>query len=264
MQHKVKQTCQTKTKKGIGKSIIYVLLFIASVLLFTAPLAHMEFSKVNLTVKKEKKALKERLITPLEAKIAFNRVEYDLNNISAINYIKQNDVLVNELKKAKKKYTNLSKTLVDKYRVFGWKTLRMFLIGFGIRLPFLLFSIIISFLILKINTNDSNLKRSFVFLQIASYTISFYVLVWCFWYSQDYPLSSYRWVVIGISVLASISTVYFIKYRKLLEHRYSQIIKGLFDFILSDLEDEDMIKEEKIPIYKEKSISLLKNALDNE
>lgn len=80
----------------------------------------------------------------------------------------------------------------------------------------------------------------------------------------DFP-AYYYWISM---VILSISTGVFLSIiQKAIiasEEKLKNIIRSLFDFVLGDLEDEQMIKEDKISVYKEKSLNLLKNALDNE
>jgi len=259
-------TSQIKTKSLIGVRNIF--LIIGAVLLFIAPFIHIEFSKKNFVVEDYKIEKEKQIITPVKKTLTTLKQNYSKGSIIAEDYILEYDRLNVELEKAKTKYNELVRSKENEERVLGWLTIRSFLIGFGIRLPYLLFSLIISYLISIINTKDVSLKRTFTFLQMVCYTISGYVLIWCFWYSQDYPLSSYRLIAIVISALVSLSLYFFIKYirdslvKKL--ERLKYIIRNLFDFILMDSKEQDFVKEDKKVYYRNKSRELIKEALDNE
>lgn len=253
-----------KSLKGINN----ILLIIGVIIIFIAPFIHIEFDKKNKVVDSYKVSLEAKLIKPIEKSLNQTHVKYEKKEISAEDYINKRNNLESKLIQVKKEYKDLVKQKQNENRIFGWLTTRKFLIGFGIRIPYLLFSLIISYLISIINTRDKFLKNTFVFLQISCYSISAYVIIWCFWYSQDYPISSYRFIILFISCLISISIYYFIKYTKQSLQpqieRLKHIIRILFDFILVDSKNEDYVKDNKKDYYKNRSKELIKKALDNE
>ncbi len=262
----IEKVSQIKMKNQIG--IRNIFLIIGAILLFIAPFIHIEFSKKNSIVEKYKTETKKEIIIPIKNSIKELKQNYSKGNIVAENYILEYDKLSNELENAETKYNKLVQIKKDEERILGWLTIRSFLVGFGIRLPYLLFSLIISYLISIINTKEKSLKRTFTLLQLTCYTISGYVIIWCFWYSQDYPLSSYRFVALAISALVSFSLYFFIKSRRdsLVQklERLKHVIRNLFDFILMDSKEEDFVKEDKKVYYRDKSRELIKEALDNE
>lgn len=264
----MKQNQITQEKMKSLKGTNNFLLIIGVMILFIAPLIHIEFDKKNHKVEAYKAKVNKQILKPIEESLKTLRLGYEQRKISAENYITNKDKLDLKLLKAQQEYKKLVEIEKNKNRVFGWLTTRKFLIGFGIRFPYLLFSLIISYLISLINTKDKSLKRAFTFLQLALYTISGYVIIWCFWYSQDYPLSSYRFVAILLSALVSFLLYYFIRYTRVSlyakNYKLKHIIRMLFDFILVDSKQEDFIKEEKKAYYKQRSTELVKNALDNE
>ncbi|AUC14337.1 hypothetical protein BTO06_03910 [Tenacibaculum sp. SZ-18] len=48
------------------------------------------------------------------------------------------------------------------------------------------------------------------------------------------------------------------------EEKLKNLIRNLFDFILIDSVEKDYVKDSKISEYREESLELVKNALDNE
>jgi len=202
-----------KTKSRIGGKLLVLLLMIMGAMIFVAPLVHIEFSKENSSVIELRKHLDKEL-TSYETNILELRQEYDQGKISATDFIMENQKISND----KTEQIQLNKQIltdkINSERIFGWKTWRVFLVGLGIRLPYLLFSIIISYLIIKINSKEPNLMRAFIVLQTLCYTISFYVLIWCFWYSQDYPLHAYRFVALSISFMMALLTLFVTKHYK--------------------------------------------------
>ena len=237
-------------------------------ILFIAPLIHIEFDKKNKLVEIYKKETSKQTIEPIEKSLIQLKADYKRGKITAESYIQRADELNITLLGAKEKYDKLIKIKEDDNRVFGWLTMRKFLNGFGVRVPYFLFSLIISYLISIINTKEKSLKITFTFLQLSCYTISSYLIIWCFWYSQDYPLSSYRFTALAISALVSFSLYFFIKSRRdsLVQklERLKYVIRNLFDFILMDSKEEDFVKEDKKVYYRDKSRELIKEALDNE
>lgn len=251
---------QTRTKSQIEakKLFFYVLITLGAVILFTAPLVHIEFSKKNALAEKEKNIIYKETIVPIQNAIANNRKEYDDKHINAETYVAKLDKLSKKLNLSKKNYKEQSRLIANQYRFFGWKTKRAFLIGFGIRLPYIMFCLIISYLLTLLNSKDKNFIKAFNFFQISSYTISLYVIIWCFWHSQDYPLSAYRWTIISVCGLVSLAVVYFINYRFALSHRYTIIIRNLFDFIIIDTPKKHITKE-KEPEYDKDVDKIIQN-----
>lgn len=180
-------------------------------MIFIAPLLHIEFSKKNPVVEKYKSEL-ESSVTALDKGIVSLRSQYDNGTIAAKEYFDQYDELVAQRAVQKAENKVLLKEKVDSERVFGWLTTRIFLVGFGIRLPYLLFSIIISLLIARIHTRDDNLLRTFFFLQMSCYAIAAYELVWVFWNFQDYPLETYRIAIVFLCIVVGFLCAYAFKY----------------------------------------------------
>ncbi len=71
-------------------------------------------------------------------------------------------------------------------------------------------TIFTSSLIAMIKTEDKYLKIGFNLFQLSCYVLSTYFMLFVFWDSQDFTISSYRTVFLVISVLIGVSFVYFI------------------------------------------------------
>lgn len=212
-------------------------------MIFIAPIAHIEFPKQNKSITEFKNEL-NREIEIIDLKLSDVRNKYDNERITAKEFIDKTDEL--RLQKISLSTNNalLIKEKVDIERVFGWKNLRIFLVGFGIRLPYLLFSVIISFLIFQFNTKNKNLQRVFFLLQILCYTISFYVLIWCFWYSQDFPLSTYRIVAFLLAFLLALSSIYGVRYISSNTINLKSKIKYVMNLMINKAVDKGHIKDE--------------------
>ncbi len=238
------EKCQIKTKNQIGNKLFlkYSFFIIGGILLFVLPIIHIDFPKKNVEVEAYKTSL-DKKINNIKIKIKNNRTAYDEGIIDAKKYIHINDKLLISLDKQSKINTKLYRDKVDSVRIFGWKTMRIFLVGLGIRLPYLFYSLIISYLITLIPQKNNFLKKALFFLQLASYTISFYLLIWCFWTSQDYPLHIYRVAIIILCTLASFLSIYFVKYL----NRKQNAIKSLL-YLLSDF-NKIKIRKEKLNNY---------------
>ncbi|MDB0610936.1 hypothetical protein PL371_03425 [Tenacibaculum maritimum] len=174
----------------------------------------------------------EKEVDSIDKELVSYREKYDNGNISAENYIEINDILSKRKEEIILRNKKLIKLKVDKERFFGWKTIRKFYVGLGVRLPFLFMSIIISFLIFKLETKDKYLKRALFFLQTSCYGLSFYYMLWVFWYSQDYSIVAYRWFFIAFSLSSAAATVYFISYRNVFVSNLETKLKGVVSYIL--------------------------------
>ncbi|WP_159292529.1 hypothetical protein [Tenacibaculum maritimum] len=225
---------QEKTKKTKIKtsfSLLHALLIFAAITIFSIPLVHKLFPKKNSAVEIYKKELRKE-VNDIETKIKENRLKYDNRVITAEYFIEINDVLTNERDVIESRNEELIKLKANQERFIGWLTVRKFFIGFGVRFPFLFLTVILSFLIYKLNTEEKYLKRALFFLQVSCYGLSFYFMFWVFWTSQDYPVSAYRVFFILFSLSAALFTVYFIMYRNIFKTKLEIKLKGIIAYVL--------------------------------
>lgn len=167
-----------------------------SILLFIGTLLYIEFPNNNTNTLGSSKNQISKAITILNNEIVMLVSLYDKDKLSAGEYLKQFDDLI-----ARKKILLFENEIKENSEgFFGRRSARFFLVGFAIRLPYLLFSIIISLLIVRIRTNDKNLFRTFFVVQISCYSIALYELVSVFWNFQDYSIETYRVAVIIMSL----------------------------------------------------------------
>ncbi|WP_234859286.1 hypothetical protein [Aquimarina aquimarini] len=198
---------------GNKKVFIPIFIVIGAIIIFIAPLLHINFPKKPEAVKLfEKKIddfnlLEDNKLCQLKGKLEVNKITY-------LEYIEQRESLDID-RSARTDLLNFQlKQIVNNHRVFGFRTLRVFLIGFGIRLPYILFSFIILFFFLysrdKLKTNIY-LYRSVVILYTISFLISFYMTIW-FVLPQDLPVTAYHILIATLTILSSWSSIYLVKY----------------------------------------------------
>ncbi|WP_299242990.1 hypothetical protein [uncultured Aquimarina sp.] len=206
----MKNQIQTTETKNL---ILPIFILLGAVIIFTAPLLHIYFPK------------KQNNQIEFEAKINdFNeekdlalcdlKRQFETDQISSYEYINlleafqidkdvENDLLDYELDK-----------IVDNNRVFGFRSLRVFLIGFGIRLPYILFSAIILFFVLysreKLKKNIY-LYNAVRFLYSIAFLISFYMTIW-FLLPRDLPVTAYHILIGFLATLSSVCSIFLLKY----------------------------------------------------
>ncbi len=220
----------------IKKKIAPLFISIGAIVIFIAPLIHIDFPKktrriflIEKSISKEKESFK----------LEYNNLKEDLKKgvIDHKSYVYRINQLIdcNNVKsiELKKKLENE----IDKNRVFGFRSLRVFLIGFGIRLPYLLFSTAILFFYKysyrKLKRNYY-LKISIILLYNISFLISFYMIIWFLIPRKDFSLQFYHLLIIIISILSTIFSIYLIKSMYRSFNKSKNNIQKLIRFILSN------------------------------
>lgn len=201
----------TETKK----IIISLLFVLGAVTIFTAPLLHIFFPKIpDYQARFQKKIKVFDEIMGLE--FCDLQEAFAQGEITPIDFIVRREQFEID-REVKRELLNFQlKSLIDKNRVFGWKSTRSFLIGFGIRLPFVLFSVIIFIFFLYSKDRlkeDENfyLYRAVKILYSMSFLISFYMTIW-FILPRDLPKPLYHLLIGVLSISITICAVYGIKY----------------------------------------------------
>lgn len=201
------QTTETK------KVLISILITIGAVIIFTAPLLHIKFpktpeyqarfkDKINLFSEKKDKELcnlKEKYIQGL---------------ITPKEYIERTDLLQIDRQVQLGMLEYQLRNLIDENRIFGFRSTRIFLIGFGIRLPYILFSTIILFFFLYSRDrlkNNKYLYRSVQLLYTISFLISFYMTIW-FLLPRDMSVTWYHILIGTLSILSTAFSIFIVKY----------------------------------------------------
>ncbi|WNH09994.1 hypothetical protein [Thalassobellus suaedae] len=231
---KIYSKYQEKTKNQIRlsfkKTLTYIICIIGAVLIFIAPLVHIKFSKTNPVVESYKQELHDN-IASIDNDLKALRLQYYSGNQE---YFTQYDNLISKRNATEIANDKLINLKIDENRIFGWKTLRSFLIGFGVRLPYLLIAFLVSYLITKQKTEDIYLKHCYNLLQVSLYGISLYLIIWCFWPHQDYNITTYLFAVLALCILVSAMGVCFITYREIFKLRLQKMVDAFSLFIVKD------------------------------
>lgn len=229
-----------------------------------APLLHIGFPKQNPVVEAYSNEL-DKSVQIFDDELILLRSQYDNKEISAETYILLTDSVKEKRASQESVNDELYDLKVEKERVFGWKTWRIFLIGFGIRVVYLFFSIMISILIiLFVKPKKGALRNSLITLQVFCYTISIYVITWVFWPSQDYPIETY-WIfmVIGSAIL-SLALVKFLMWYRFKVERLEYISRSWIAFSYNIEKVGKYIIPSKTQNYRKERTDLINESLDNE
>ncbi|WP_394749581.1 hypothetical protein [Spongiimicrobium salis] len=236
---------KTRTKKSIKTSKIVLSIFIAlgAVFIFAAPLVHIEMPKKNPVVESYKKELRSK-VTVIDDEIIYTKSQYEEGKITGDQAY---NLIINELQPKRAKLIEDNDELIDnkidEHRVFGWKTWRALANGWGIRLPYIFFAILISVFVFALNTKNKQLKISLFFLQMSTFTMAFYQQVYTFWPYRDLPLRAYRGTIIAVCILISLASIFFIRYLSNRSNRFKSIIRFLNGVLITDV--PPLVKDEK-------------------
>ncbi|WP_281991556.1 hypothetical protein [Aquimarina aggregata] len=199
----------TETKK----IIISFFILVGAVIIFTAPLLHIGFPKTPDYQKRFEDKI-DSFNEIKDAELCDLKEALSQKKISPLDYIEEIELFgVNRRVETDLLNYQLD-NLIDNNRVFGFRSMRIFLIGFGIRLPYILFSFVILFFFLyskkKLKTSIY-LYRGVVVLYSISFFISFYLIIW-FLLPRDLPITAYHFLIGILALLGSILSIYFSKY----------------------------------------------------
>ncbi len=151
--------------------------------------------------------------------------------------------------------------------IFGYTYMSSFLNALGINICILCAALLIK-LAAKKSTSDLKITFNFganMFLYVATYfMINLFIPKKDLFGTPDFP-PYYYWVsMLALSIASARFLLLLQRAMILSEQKLKLIIRNLFDFIFQEVDDENMIKEDKKDIYQEKSVKLLKSAIDNE
>ncbi|WBX78322.1 hypothetical protein PG911_08690 [Tenacibaculum ovolyticum] len=166
-----------------------------------------------------------------------------------------------EFSKESEAYSNylLSKKITDKAwdelkkvksndKVFGFTNLQQFLGEFGWVFGLFIYSV---FNILR-SLTAINKERGYILLHTTILSITIFYLFWIFQPFQDLSKFSYYLMSILTGVVISCSIYLMSKYKFTDNGKLKDIIKSLFDFIIVDVNDRELIKEDKKEYYEKK------------
>ncbi len=248
----------TKTKNRIGKIEIlsnraiglFMICVLGAVIVLVTPLIHIYFPVKTMETVEYEELLASRS-KEIDGQLISLKNQYNREAISSEAFVIENNLLQFRREKQTRENKEALVSFVESQRIFGWKSPRKFLIAFGLRLPYLFFAIIISWLVIKIKNEDKNLFNALFILQIGCYSSAFYQLVWVFWYSQDYSLKTYRVAVIAFCILAASFATYFMRYFKSTnilifktKIRYIMNLMAKQAVVKGHIKDEDKYEEE--------------------
>lgn len=152
------------------------------------------------------------------------------------------------------------KVIQNNNKFLGFTNIQQFLGEFGWVFGLFIYSLFNLFR----SYTSSNKEYGYIFLHSVILGISCFYLLWIFQPYQDIPKIYYYLMAILSGVAISFSVHLMSLYNFSDIGKLQKIIRGLFDFILIDSKEKDLIKDEKKDYYKKKSLDLVKNALDNE
>lgn len=250
-------------------------------MIFTAPLVHIYFPKKTDNVENFEKEIK-KYQESIALELSDLKNSYSIGKLSASKYISDRESIEQSFKIQSEKLNVELDAIVDSNRVFGFRTLRTFLIGIGIRLPLILYSFIVLFLVLyskdKLKTNPY-LYKAVSLLYTLSFLISFYLVAWFMIPRSkgkgDFTNEFYYYLIGAISILATLISIYTVKYFDNIITRLKSSISQLITLI-SDIrinhyfhmaaraqnKDNEAVIKKDVEIVEEKIFSTLENIAD--
>lgn len=151
---------------------------------------------------------------------------------------------------AKKKYKkgDISKSEYEiirkKNTYFGYKTKRM--LWYAIGMPLLLSYVSIMLMFSSTKLKEDSLKKTIGLIAFCSMLVSFYFLIWAFWYRADFPISWY-YICIGVLSLGSAFIVkYLFHFIAYLQNENNKRVKASENFINTGFKLIDLLNEKHV------------------
>ncbi|WP_348738476.1 hypothetical protein [Tenacibaculum sp. 190524A02b] len=145
-------------------------------------------------------------------------------------------------------------------QIFGFRNYQSFFAELGWVIGLFIYSLFNLFRVFTSSNNDVG----YSILHSVIISISIFYLYWIFQPLPDLSTTSYYFASVISGLFVTLSIYLMSKYKFSDIGKLQNIIRGLFDFIIIETEEEDFIREEKLKTYKKRRIELIKNALDNE
>jgi len=219
------------TESTFNISIRLLFIILGATILVVAPLYHISLPKDNPIVENHQIEL-DRKESQFENELANLKFDYSEERITARDYIIDSEILRREIAQFRVENAKELKEKVDSSRYLGWRTGRMFWMGFGIRLPLFVMAIIISILISNRQSDQKYRNSALFWLQASCYAMALYQLVWCFYSSQDYPLSTYWYALLGLTLLAGTFITYQFRYYVSVMGKLHRLQAEFMDFLV--------------------------------
>lgn len=158
----------------------------------------------------------------------------------------------------------------DTEGLFGYRFMSSFLNSLGTRLCILCMGLMMLFFSKQI---ANEYKKSARVISLMTIYVGCYFLILIVFPKKtllntfgirDFHRSFYYISMVALSIGSGYLFSLIQKAIIVTEEKLKQLIRSLFDFIFIDVQEEEMIKDSKKSLYHDKSVELLKNALDNE
>jgi predicted PurR-regulated permease PerM len=204
------------------------MIILGAIPFFIAPFIHIIMPKKSQEVKEYIKYvdnLKDEQKTSLE-----NLKESSLaNGISLQKYLNQESKLLNAHSFTNTKVEKKLLKLRQNQMAFGFRTMRVFLIGFGTRIVILFLAIILLF---SFYVQDEGIKKVIRYISYSFIGVGLYLNIWFLWDGHDYP-QSYFYLAIGLMTVIGLITTYLLvtKYESI-STKLKGVINQLIVFII--------------------------------
>ncbi len=139
--------------------------------------------------------------------------------------------------------------LKEEFKTFGYSTPRKFWYVIGKPLTMLYFAFLLLFVYKDLNS--AHLRKALYVSSLVLLYISTYNIIWAIWPGYDLPDSTYYFSMALMSLMATVLSLSWLKYRQSLKHKIGLLI----DFILTDVYKK-YIRKEHTPDYIEDSYSV--------
>jgi hypothetical protein len=167
-------------------------------------------------------------------------------------------------------YHKKKKELLKEYSYLGYTSFKNFLLGVGFPISGFILSFILLYHIVK---SDYQVNRKKFWL-IISYL---FIVSWGYWLSWsllsfsldpnrpfDFPKFYYNLALFILPTVAYLSAYWLFKYNNNIEERLKQIIRGLFSFMYTEVDEKKYIKESLKKDYIKRRVELVNDAVGNE
>lgn len=233
------------------------------VLISAPPFVHMDMPRTTPHMQAYGDKL-DAMVVPIQSEIKSNRQKYDEGLQTAESYVANDDRLQFQLSEIQSKNSELYKAEAKRNKVFDWKNARQFWIGFGVRLPYVFYALMISLFIVAQRTKDWILKIAYFLLQTHCWGIATYLMIWVFWTSDDFDLRTYRYYFIASSFVAGACITLFFTWRKTKIQKLYKINRMAFRFMFDEVDQKDYVKPEERLNYRKDRLSVAKKAVEIE
>ena len=237
---KLKKAEKTKNPtREIGGWAIKLVIIIGAIPFFIAPFIHIVMPKKSKEVKEYVNylnSIEKQQATSLE-KLKKNSLA---KGLSLQKYFLEESKLLDSYKSINTKNKKKFRELRESQTVFGFKTMRIFFIGFGTRIVILFLAIV---LLLSFYVRDKGLKNVLMYISYSFIGVGLYLNIWFLWDGHDYPQSFY-YLAIGImTVIGTIITYVLVTRYESISTKLKMAINQLIVFIINSdkyIDGEDL------------------------